>query len=156
MREIALSNGGCALVDDDAPSAVFKMSWCWIDYSNFRYARARFRKSLGGDGRIVSMHRFIMAAPAGFVVDHINGSGLDNRRSNLQITTQSRNIMRSLKRRGGVSKHRGDKWRARLRVDGRAISLGCFNSKEAAQEAVEAARKTAWEDHRINVLGTVL
>lgn len=157
MREIALSNGGYAFVDDDAPPVLFKMAWCSLPYKGTHYARARFPKKLGGHGRVVFMHRFIMEAPVGLVVDHINGNGLDNQRANLQITTYSRNNMRSVVRRGGVTKmHDADRWRARLRVDGRMVSLGCYDTKEEAQAAIDAARKVIWEDPDINLMGTTL
>ena len=34
------------------------------------------------------IHRYIMNAPEGMVVDHINGDKLDNRKCNLRICTQ--------------------------------------------------------------------
>lgn len=35
---------------------------------------------------VISMHRLIMQAPKGMVVDHINGNGLDNRAKILAIS----------------------------------------------------------------------
>lgn len=37
------------------------------------------------------LHRFLMQAPKGMVVDHINGDGLDCRRMNLRIVTYAEN-----------------------------------------------------------------
>ncbi|CAL8469032.1 g8573 [Coccomyxa elongata] len=50
------------------------------------------------------LHRVIMKAPPGLVVHHKNNDKLDNRRSNLELTTQSHNIAqqaRYRKLRGG-------------------------------------------------------
>lgn len=43
------------------------------------------------DGRRVSLHRWLMRAPLGMVVDHINRDRLDNRRRNLRVCTSSTN-----------------------------------------------------------------
>ena len=44
------------------------------------------------DGGGMTMHRFIIGPKKGLVVDHINGCGSDNRRSNLRTCTNRQNI----------------------------------------------------------------
>ena len=53
------------------------------------YARKNVKRN--GKWKYVYLHRLIMNALPSFVVDHINGNGLDNRRENLRITTQREN-----------------------------------------------------------------
>ena len=118
------------------------------------YVRARFKKSAGGDGRFVYLHRFVLAAPAGYDVDHIDRNPLNNTRENLQIVTHSRNIMRAHIATGGVSKHR-HKWRARIRIDGKSVSLGCYDSEQAARKVVKRARAEAWRDQAHDPFATV-
>ncbi len=43
------------------------------------------------DGKIIQMHRLIMDTAKGMVVDHINRDGVDDRRSNLRVTTVREN-----------------------------------------------------------------
>jgi hypothetical protein len=50
------------------------------------YVRARL------SDRWAYVHRLIMAPPAGFVVDHIDGDGLDNTRANLRVCTHAQNL----------------------------------------------------------------
>ena len=48
--------------------------------NNYVYTNIKNRK--------VYLHRFIVNPPSDKVIDHINGNGLDNRRSNLRVVTQ--------------------------------------------------------------------
>lgn len=71
-----------AIVDDVDYPVVSRFRWCATGNGWCEYAVCSF----------FSMHKLIMGFPRGrLVVDHINGDGLDNRRSNLQIVTQAEN-----------------------------------------------------------------
>ncbi len=97
----------------------------------------------------VKMHRVIMDAPKGYVVDHINGNKLDNRRSNLRIVKHSTNIRNGRIRRNnksgtqGVNYHRArNQWRAYIMVNYKHINLGWFDNREDAIKArAEGERK---------------
>lgn len=142
MKEIPLPNGKVALVSDEDHPRVSKLSW---SDRGGGYARARFKRSAGGDGyAFVYLHRFVTGAPTGWVVDHIDGNPLNNTRENLQIISQSQNCMRA-DRGDGVSMHRG-KFRARARMHGKPHSLGVYKTHEEAAAAVELARAAAWAE----------
>ena len=66
MKQIPLSNGTFAIVDDDDYDEVMKYSWCEKKGRNTIYAATSFE-----------MHRVVMGRDKcnGFVVDHINGNG---------------------------------------------------------------------------------
>lgn len=95
----------------------------------------------------VMMHRWVMCAPEGMVVDHLNHDTLDNRRSNLKVTTQSHNMLnldpRKLQGRvPGVKWYESrQKWRAVVTVNKKEHHLGYFKQKEDAVIAVETFRK---------------
>jgi len=72
-------------------------------------------------------------------IDHINNNKLDNRRSNLRYCSRSQNNYNSLKRTNTRSQYKGiiyekgiNKWRPRIKINKKSISLGCFNSELAA------------------------
>lgn len=113
---IKLTNSNVSvLVDSDDYERLSKMRWRLEQ--NGRYASVRSK--INQVGFVLLMHRFIMNAPEGVKIDHINGNGLDNRKSNLRFASNSQNgqnqIKRKLQRSGykGVSLHKG-KWRARI------------------------------------------
>jgi len=83
VMHLTLSRGLVALIDDEDYDLLSKIKWC-----------AKPRRSLSGGHYAcktikpnqVYLHRFILNAQKGEIVDHINGDGLDNRRCNLRLT----------------------------------------------------------------------
>lgn len=98
-------------------------------------------------GRSVLMHRQIMGLEAGDPneVDHWDGDGLNNRRSNLRVAAHGPNQRnRQGPNANSTSGHRGvqwngqrNNWKAEVRVEGRKKYLGSYDSPEAAAVAVE-------------------
>jgi hypothetical protein len=154
--EIPLPCGKVAKVSPEDFERVSRLSW---SENGVGYARARLRFNIGGDGRNVKLHHYVIGhPPKGMVIDHIDGDPLNNTRDNLQLASNSRNAMRSPKKFGGVTALHGtgNRWRARMRVDGRMVSLGCYDTKEEAQHVIDLAREIVWTDKSINTLGVTL
>ena len=78
--------GLVALVDDEDFEWISQWNWSAVSTQrrNGGYAMRRDNRS----GKTILMHREILEAPEGSEVDHINGNGLDNRRSNLRFATR--------------------------------------------------------------------
>lgn len=99
------------------------------------------------------LHRLLMNAPAGLLVDHINHDGLDNRRSNLRLATPGQNVANSGPRSGDyrgifVSHHRSKPWRARIQTR----HIGYYATEwEAAEAYNEAALAEYGEFALLNV-----
>lgn len=89
------------------------------------------------------MHKLIMGYPDEDV-DHINGNGLDNRRSNLRIGTQinKQNRVRTVRGRSlplGVSEYPGG-YRAQITARGQKIHIGCYETPGDAHRAYRQKR----------------
>lgn len=138
--EIPLSNWHePALVDIDDFDVVSGYTWRqrkkpadWV-----RYAHATKRKKL------VVMHTLLTGWS---LVDHINRNGLDNRRSNLRPATTAENARNSKLYENntsgyrGVSWHKRDRcWRTQIKVSGKLLELGRFQSPEEAARAYDEA-----------------
>jgi hypothetical protein len=143
MKEITLTQGKTALIDDMDFGLVSAYKWHYSKSSK-NYGRAK--SNLGKRGKSVMMHRFIMNAPIGLEVDHINGNPLDNRRSNLRLVTHEENQANmSLSVRNkvgykGVSWHKkAKKWQAHIMVKGNKMYLGLFLTAKDAAKAYNMA-----------------
>lgn len=134
--EITLSNGQVALIDKGDFTHLSKFKWYFIG----GYAA---RKE---SGKTIYMHREVTSALKGTEVDHINNNGLDNRTSNLRIVTRTQNNQNRGMQKSNTSGYKGvvwhkqnQKWWARIWVNGKQISLGCFDAIEKAANAYKIA-----------------
>lgn len=98
------------------------------------------------NGKIVLVHRLIINAPDGSVIDHINRNKKDNRISNLRITDKSVNAFNSGLRRDNKSGATGvmlrkdtNRWSAAIKKDGKKHCLGCYGTKDEAVKARKEA-----------------
>jgi hypothetical protein len=96
----------------------------------------------------ICLHRLITNCPSGMVVDHINHNPLDNRRANLRVCTQAENIRNTKLRSDSKTGYKGVHWssqvskyKVRIRLNGRNIHLGYFDTPEAGYEAYKAGAK---------------
>jgi hypothetical protein len=87
-------------------------------------------------------------------VDHIDGDGANNRLSNLRLATPLQNQMNKRRHRKttaglkGVARNRhGGKWSARIRVEGRRLTVGSFDTPEEAHAAYVAAARYYYGDY---------
>lgn len=152
MREIPLSQGLVALVDDEDFERINQHKWYAQKFKNRDLIYAS-RNARSEDGRhiIIRMHREIMGLKEGdkTQVDHRDTTKtLDNRTSNLRLGNHhqngcnvriKKNSTTGLK---GVSPGVGNmkgKWRARIRTGGERLLLGHFNTPEEAKRAYDAA-----------------
>lgn len=94
-REIPLTQGAVARVSPEDFEVLSRYSWQTLkpnDRSKTVYAKALIKR--GGRYRTVLMHRLIMGEPKGLTVDHRDGNGLNNVRSNLSLCTLAENARR--------------------------------------------------------------
>jgi hypothetical protein len=157
--EILLPSGHVALIDADDRPIVQRYYWHAVVDTRITYVITNIWK---GDRRTsLSLHRFIMKAPPHCQVDHRNRNrnGLDNRRSNLRLATQSQNKGNASLACNNASGYKGvcwnkasRKWVAQINKLGKRVGLGYFiDSWDAAQAYNTAALEIYGEFAVLNV-----
>lgn len=149
-KKIELVGGGEVLVDDEDFENLNQFKWIKTKGGGNTIYAIRTVPYASKSGRyIVRMHRVIMGMcpKDGRIVDHVDGNGLNNCRSNLRITSNSVNCQnqrsRTKKNRTGfigVTEHkRGKIWRAEIGVNMNRLFLGMFGSPTEAGQAYDKA-----------------
>jgi hypothetical protein len=151
--DVHLTQGKVAQIDDEDWPLIERYRWYAVNTDGGWYAHAT---PLDGDRRKtkIKMHNLILGCLG---VDHRDGDGLNNRRSNLRPCTNAQN-QQNTGPRGGSSRFKGVSWNRQkgrwvvaFRCDGRAYFVGYFSDEEDAALAYDAAiQPLAGEFARLN------
>lgn len=152
MKQIPLTQGKVALVDDEDFEWLNQWKWCAIRGRKTWYAaRGEMRNK---KTTYIRMHREILKTPKGMDTDHKDHNGLNNCRNNLRIATNSQNQHNQLLRGIGTSKYKGvswdkgrKKWRAVIRVNKKTKSIGRFTTEVAAAKAYDCRAKKLYGEY---------
>lgn len=152
------------MVDDEDYEVVSSFRWfayvSGITKNYFRAARFSTTKN-GQKKKMIHLPRFLLNAPDGMVVDHINGDTLDNRRSNLRICTTSENGMNATIGKRNTSGYKGVSgypsklrpWTAMITYQQQKVFIGNFDTKEEAALAYnKKAKEYFGEFARLNII----
>jgi hypothetical protein len=137
---LSLSQGKFAIVDDDKFDFLNGFKWWVVKSRNGVYYPGRMQKS-----RVVFLHHVICGFPLYLKqIDHINGDGLDNRKSNLRVVTPRQNNqnlhIHKMSKFPGVSKFkRDDCWKSQIKINGKTHHLGYFEKEADAFAAYQFA-----------------
>lgn len=137
---IPLTRNKVALVDRADFEWLSRYKWCAMKMGKNYYA------CRGEKGRKILMHREIMQAPKGMVVDHKKFNTLDNRRKHLRVCTQAQNRYNSRPRpnKSGFTGvyPQGDRWYGVVEYRGKQHYAGTFDRPIDAARARDClARK---------------
>ncbi|MFA6573715.1 MAG: AP2/ERF family transcription factor [Patescibacteria group bacterium] len=149
MMEIELTRGFKTQVDDEDYDILNKSKWFAQLIGKSVYA-ARNGKDENGKRKYIYMHREILGDPEGVLIDHREGVGLNNQRSNLRTSSRQQNAFNTHDVDGkinykGVYPHRRKLKSgkesfpivAKIKKDGKSYWLGTFKTPELAAEAYD-------------------
>jgi hypothetical protein len=151
VKEIGLTKGAVALVDDE--DFEYLSQWTWRLTSAYGKPYACRTQKAAVDGifkpRCYFMHRMILGLTFGDKLhgDHINHNTLDNRRCNLRIATSSENQRNAQKHKEKSSKYKGvswskraNRWLVHITIERQQVYVGSFTAEiEAAKAYNDAA-----------------
>lgn len=133
MKEIKLTQGKVALVDDEDFEYLNQWKWYAARSKNTYYATRRAQSGQPYKQITIQMHRLLMGLEQGnkAVIDHIDRNGLNNCKVNLRITTLAENNRNRTSVKGSSSKYLGvhlvkstGKWSAAIKSNDKTHYLG--------------------------------
>jgi hypothetical protein len=151
-KEIPLTQGKFAIVDDNDFEWINKWKWHYIKGYAVRTISSTFKK--------IYMHREINKTPEGLYTDHIDQNKLNNTRSNLRTCNLQENDRNRKKQKNNTSGYKGvcyakdrGKWRSRIKVNSVYFWIGNFNNaKDAAAAYNDKAKELFGEFACLNII----
>jgi len=150
FRIIPLTKGLRAIVSPEDYDRLSAFNWCASKCRHTIYAQRTARTTSGPKRqRNVRMHRELLGITDDRFVDHQNHNGLDNRRTNLRITTPAQNGWNRNKTaslctsrfKGVCWSKKMVKWHAQIKENGKQTTIGFFDDEELAARAYDAKAK---------------
>ncbi len=141
IKKIELTQGKVSLVDEE--DFEYLNQWKWYaqkDYKNGNYYAQRHDSQ--NNKKIVLMHKEILGVENKKQVDHKDGDGLNNQRTNLRPSSHSQNHSNTERYKNNKSGYKGVSWNkhskkylAQTSIDGKILVIGYFDSPEDAATA---------------------
>lgn len=119
------------------------------DYEKIKNKRWYSSNNYCSDNKGLFLHRFIMKAKKGQIVDHINGNKLDNRKSNLRFVTKSQNAQ-NRKCKGITYDKTRKKWSVYIVANKKRYYIGRYETECEALEARKQAEIKYQGEYRYN------
>lgn len=150
---------GEVILADAADEALLKQ-YTWCVCTAIKKSGKKLPHAYAPSGKtMVKMHRLLMGNPSGYDIDHIDGNGLNNHRSNLRIATRAQNMQNAGVNSKNTSGYKGVvwvkakcRWDVLIRVNGKRIRLGSSSNKDEAariynQGALKYHKEFAYLNH---------
>ncbi len=154
MKMIPLTQGKCAMVDDEDYKRISRHKWSASDFGCTFYAIRNVKGNAPSKHRrSILMHREILGVPDDKETDHCDGNGLNNCKVNLRICSHQQNLYNSSKQTNRSSKYKGvvwykqtKKWMARVQWNRQRYHLGYFKDETKAALAYNRKAKELFGD----------
>lgn len=150
VRKIPFGHGFYTEVDDDTYEELSKFKWYGSKRNDGNIIPARKNKTL------VFMHRQIIGAKKGEIVDHIDRNTLNNQISNLRIVTTFQSSCNTKSRKNSTSKFKGvswnkrrNRWRVVIMKNQKQIYVGTFTDEVEAAKSYDVAAKNIFGEYAV-------
>lgn len=160
MKFIQLTQGARAAVDDKDFEYLNNFKWHLWDCHGYKYAKRSVyvpghTRSCPNRTKTIRMHHDILPRKKGFLIDHKDGNGLNNRRSNIRYATSTQNSMNRKPHKNNTSGARGiyirpEGWIAMIRKNNKLRYIGSFRLKRDAVAARKEAERSMFGEFASN------
>lgn len=151
---VPLTQGKFATIDEEDAPRVLAFSWYALRAGGRRFYAARRYLDSEGKAHTQFLHRLLLDAPPGMLVDHRDRDGLNCTRANIRLATTAQNSYnkgvpaRSLSGFKGVGpdRFRPGFWVANIMKRNKRYPLGSFPTAEEAARAYDNAARELFGD----------